>query len=521
MNAFESSIVSPLQDEWDKPNPIKTKTPDVAEMTPELMPAALQPWLLDISHRMQTPADFATISAIVVIGSIVGSGCAIRPKQKDDWQVIPNLWGACIGRPSVVLKSPSMAETMRMLDRLQADYGERYTRLKAEYDADALIGETLAKDIESRIKKAVSTKGKTTQAKSDEVVMLKHEYAQMKQAETEPPARRLFKTNETSIQAMTVLQNQNERGLLVFRDELTGLLTRWDREDHADERAYFLEGWNGDGSYTDMKIGRGLTDAENICISLLGGIQPDKLRRYLYQAIKGNNDGLMQRLQLAVYPDLPKDWKLVDKYPDTEQKQRVYDLLVALVEMDFIEYGAVQGEYDDRPYLRFDDDAQDLFNEWLTQLQTNKIQQEDNPLMLEHYGKYRSLMPSLALLFHVLDVADGKSAGHVSATAARLAVDWCDYLESHARRIYAMAESPAHEAAIILSKKIEAKQLPNPFTAKMVYDKGWHGLKGRSQVEAAAETLIDENWLVMEVKTVGKLGGRPPLPEYRINPALL
>lgn len=521
MNAFESEIVTPLLEEWGRPNPIETKIPDVATMTPELMPAVLRPWLLDISHRMQTPSDFATVSAIVVIGSLIGSGCAIRPKQKDDWQVIPNLWGACIGRPSVVLKSPSMAETMRMLDRLQADYGEQYTQLKAEYDADALIGETLAKDIESRIKKAVSAKGKTPQEKSDEVAMLKHEYAQMKQSETEPPARRLFKTNETSIQAMTVLQNQNDRGLLVFRDELTALLTRWDREDHADERAYFLEGWNGDGSYTDMKIGRGLTDAKKICISLLGGIQPDKLKRYLYQALKGNNDGLMQRLQLAVYPDIPKDWKLVDKYPDTEQKQRVYDLLVALAEIDFIQYGAIQGEYDDRPYFRFDDDAQDLFYQWLTQLQTGKIQHEDNPLILEHYGKFRSLMPSLALIFHCIDVADSKSTGNVSTTAAQLAIDWCDYLESHARRIYAMAESLEHEAALTLSKKIESKQLQNPFTAKMVYDKGWHGLKDRSQVEAAAEILIDENWLVMEIKPAGKLGGRPPLPEYRINPAFL
>jgi len=111
--------------------------------------------------------------------------------------------------------------------------------------------------------------------------------ALMQDAEPES-VRRLFKTNETSIQSMTVIQNENLRGVLTFRDELTGLLVKWDRDDGADERAYFLEGWNGDGSYTDVKIGRGLTDAKNICISLLGGIQPDKLKRYLYQAMKGN-----------------------------------------------------------------------------------------------------------------------------------------------------------------------------------------------------------------------------------------
>ena len=135
---------------------------------------------------------------------------------------------------------------------------------------------------------------------------------------------------------MTVLQNQNPRGILTFRDELTGLLVQWDREDGADERAYFLEGWNGNGTYTDYKITRGLTDAKSICISLLGGIQPDKLKRYLYQAMQGNNDGLMQRFQLAVWPDEPEHWELIDTIPNKTEKQRVYIIMQALAELDFI-----------------------------------------------------------------------------------------------------------------------------------------------------------------------------------------
>ncbi len=521
MNAFEANLTSPLQESMGQPAPIATRVPDVMPMTSELMPPALKNWLKDISHRMQTPADFATVSAIVVIGSLIGSGCAVRPKQHDDWEVIPNVWGACIGRPSVVLKSPSMAETMRILDKLQAQYGEQFEQQMAEFEADNLFHEAALKDIEKRLVNAAKGKGKTGVVDNDAAAAIKQEYAQMKNAEVPSPSRRLFKTNETSIQSMTVLQNQNERGLLVFRDELTGLLTRWDRDDHADERAYYLEGWNGDGSYTDMKIGRGLTDAKNICISVLGGIQPDKLKRYLYQAMKGNNDGLVQRLQLAVYPDIPKDWVLVDTKPNKQEKQRTFDLVARLAEMDFCEYGASLGEYDERPYFRFDSNAQNLFNEWLTRLQTQKIQNEDNPLMLEHLGKYRSLMPSLALIFHCIELADDKVTGNISVSSAKLAMDWCEYLESHARRLYAVAESPELEAAVTLSKKILHGSLPTRFTAKVVYDKQWHGLKDRQQVEAACEVLIEENWLTIEMKPIGKIGGRPPLPEYIVNPAVL
>ncbi len=107
-------------------------------------------------------------------------------------------------------------------------------------------------------------------------------------------------------------------------------------------------------------------------------------------------------------------------------------------------------------------------------------------------------MPSLALIFHCIDIADGKVKGNVSSTAERLAVDWCKYRETHARRIYAMAESPEHGAAVRFADKIKTKCLPNPFTVKDVYSKHWHGLKERQEVEAACNILIEENWVMMQ-----------------------
>jgi hypothetical protein len=505
---------------WENPNKIETDTLPVQALQTELIPEPFRAWLADVSHRMQTPGDFAAVSSLVIVGSLIGAGCSIKPKRLDDWEVIPNVWGACIGRPSVVLKTPSMKEPMSLLERLQAEYGELFEQDKAGAEFDGLANKAMIDAVKGELSKAAKGKGKDGIVQGDDMQKLKADYLDLTQS-TEPEAtRRLFKTNETSIQSMTLLQVQNERGILVFRDELTGLLVKWDRDDGADERAYFLEGWNGDGSYTDVKIGRGITDAKSICISLLGGIQPDKLTRYLHQANKGNNDGLVQRLQLGVWPDEPQVWELIDTKPKKAEKMRAFDIMKALAELDFIQYGAIKGEYDERPYFRFDDDGQEVFNQWLTDLQTIKIKREENPLMCEHFGKFRSLMPSLALIFHCIDIADNKARGNVSGKAARLAVDWCKYLETHARRIYAMSESPEHEAAVRLADKIKAGALPSPFTTKAVYDKGWHGLKDKQEAEAACNILIEENWLMMQRKPK-PLTGRPPLPEYFINPVFL
>ncbi|NOT10989.1 MAG: DUF3987 domain-containing protein [Methylococcaceae bacterium] len=509
-----------IEFEWERPIEIESNVPPVDALTPELIPEPLRPWLADVSHRMQTPPDFAAVSAIVIAGSLIGAGCSIRPKRYDDWEVVPNVWGACIGRPSVVLKSPSMKEPMQLLERLQAEFGELFEQEKAGAEFDSLANKAMLDDVKGQLSKAAKGAGKDRAVNPDDMQKLKADYLELTQNAEHEATRRLFKTNESSIQSMTVLQTQNPRGILVFRDELTGLLVKWDREDGQDERAYFLEGWNGNGSYTDCKIGRGVTDAKQICISLLGGIQPDKLKRYLYQAQQGNNDGMMQRLQLAVWPDEPEHWQLIDTIPNKADKQRAYDIVKRLAELDFIQYGATQSEYDDRPYFRFDEAGQAVFNKWIIELQTVKIRREENPLMAEHFGKFRSLMPSLALIFHCIEIADGKARGNVSEKAARLAVEWCSYLESHARRIYAMAESPEHEAAVRLADKIKAKALPSPFTTRDVERKCWHGLKDKQEIESACNILIDENWLMMTRKPKPSTG-RPPLPDYYINPIFL
>ena len=42
--------------------------------------------------------------------------------------------------------------------------------------------------------------------------------------------------------------------------------------------------------------------------------------------------------------------------------------------------------------------------------------------MLSHFAKYRSLMPSLALLVHLIDGVDGGTTGPVSRAAAARAI---------------------------------------------------------------------------------------------------
>lgn len=497
--------------EWTDPQPIKTELLSVQPLPFQILPEAFRPWIEDVSHRMQCPPDFVAMAAINLAGSLIGTRCGIRPKQHDDWLVIPNLWGGVVGRPSM-LKTPSLNEALRPLSRLEKEAKELFDESIKEYEMEMLEYQAQMEALKSAMKKAAGGKGDRS------MESIKEELGQLEKPER--PTMERYKTNDATIEKMSELLNENPGGLLLFRDELVGLLATWEKPGRESDRAFFLEGWNGDGSHTTDRIGRGTIFTENLCISIFGGIQPSKLTRYLIQSMNGlENDGLIQRLQMLVYPDEvdKKDWQLIDQAPDKEARNRAFRLIQRMAEMGFTEYGAIKEEADRFPYLRFSDKAQIVFNEWLTDLELNKLRADEHPILLEHFGKYRSLMPSLALIFHLIGIADGAEVGPISVEAAEKAAAFCEYLESHARRVYGLVLDIDQQAAAQLVEKIQKGKLKDGFTARDVYRQNWHLLGNKVFAQAACDELVDAGWLRPE-EMKKALRGRSPLPIYHINP---
>ena len=67
-----------------------------------------------------------------------------------------------------------------------------------------------------------------------------------------------------------------------------------------------------------------------------------------------------------------------------------------------------------------------------------------------------------------------------------------------------------------MAKRIKGARVPNPFTARDIYNNGWSGLSTPEDVEKAAEILEEAFWIRSEKINTG---GRPRV-EYRINPKL-
>ena len=139
-------------------------------------------------------------------------------------------------------------------------------------------------------------------------------------------------------------------------------------------------------------------------------------------------------------------------------------------------------------------------------------------MLLSHLAKYRSLMPSLALIVHLIDAVDRGTRGPVSRAAAEQAAAWCTYLEAHARRLYASVTDPARVAAALLAGKVARGRLPTPFTARDVYRNAWTGLTEPRVVRHTLAMLADLGWIRAEPARAGE-GGRPTV-RWHINPTV-
>lgn len=493
-------------DSWPDPAPIPSPLPRVDPFDPNLLPGVFEPWITDIAERMQCPPDFPAVGAMIAAAGVIGRKIGIRPKRLDDWLVVPNLWGVLIGRPSM-MKSPPLREVMRPVKQLilAADHEHREAMTQHRNRGQELALRKAA------LESSVKTKLRKTGDAENELEELRGIVGDLDEA---PPPRRRYVVNDATVQALSEVMAENPNGVILVRDELLGFLKSLDMESQQAARAFYLEAWDGTGSYESDRIGRGNTRVEAVCLSLVGTCQPGPLSEYLSQAIRGGigDDGLMQRFQLAVWPDDPGPWVNVDRPPDSQARNAAFAVFDRLDSLDAPSVGATTDALDPDgiPYIRFDEAAYERFIDWMTERENRLRRGFEAPAIESHLTKYRSLIPSIALVSHLVD----RREGPVSLEPLERAIGWGRYLESHSRRIYAQGVEPALPAARALAEKIIEGRLPGGFVLRDVYRPRWSRLAGKADARAAAEMLTDLDWLRPEHVATGGA----PKTVYEINP---
>ena len=167
-------------------------------------------------------------------------------------------------------------------------------------------------------------------------------------------------------------------------------------------------------------------------------------------------------------------------------------------------------DFGDLPFLRFDDAAQEVFDEWRKELETRLRGGDLSPALESHLAKFRKMVPALALTSHLADGGNGP----VSERAVLRALAIAEYAEAHARRCYSAGAMADVAAAKAIVSHIRKGDLKEGFSLRDAMRNDWSNLTNRDQVSAGLDLLVELHWLASKTLSTG---GRPSAV-YSINP---
>ena len=258
---------------------------DVLPYRKELLPPALRDWIGDLVMRNDYQEDFLVVGALCSLGICLGSKVAVYPKRQDDWHEHCNLWGMIVSKPGT-MKSPAMSAALAPLRSVAARWTEAHTKATTEFLEKAEYAEIERKSAMKKIQK-LSDSGESFKLPE-------------KSTEAPPRARRLT-TSDVTKEKLASLMKENPAGLMAEYDELMGLFTAIEGDPGLKE--FLLKCWSGKSGHNVDRVIRGSEFVPRACASIIGGIQPGRLRPLAAAGLNGGegSDGFLARFQLLAW----------------------------------------------------------------------------------------------------------------------------------------------------------------------------------------------------------------------------
>jgi hypothetical protein len=259
---------------WEnEPNAIFVDHLKPADLPAGVLPEVVEQFARDSARRLGVDAGAPAAALVTALGSLVPAGNRLQMRQRDTkWTVKPILWTAIIA-PSGSNKSATINAAMDPVKTLQQKWRKTFTADEHKRKLDETRRATAEKV------------NKAKPENTDEVF----------EGETEAgkPRFRQKIYNDATTEALAVALCENPEGLLYHADELAGWLAGMDayRAKGGKDRAFWLQAKEGGDFIVNRKLSERIC-VENCAISVLGGIQPDKIK-----ALKTSmsDDGLLQR----------------------------------------------------------------------------------------------------------------------------------------------------------------------------------------------------------------------------------
>ena len=207
------------------------------------------------------PVDYVALGLLVVATSTIGPKRRVVPW--DGWSEPSIIWGALVGPPGSN-KSPAIDPLLAAVQAIERSLNLDWPDRQSRYQTAKQSAETLRTIWEQQVRDALKTDLTPPQMPAGAI-------------DPKPPTKdTIWVGNITSEQMARKLAENH--GLISFRDELSGLLGGFDKYGGAGgDRSFWLECYGGRPYRYDRVSLKEPLDIAFCAVSLLGGIQPDRL----------------------------------------------------------------------------------------------------------------------------------------------------------------------------------------------------------------------------------------------------
>lgn len=471
----------------------------------EVLPKVMGQFIREQSEIRSCPDDYVLISLLARMGAVFSGKIQIKLTRNTNWCAYPNFFWAMIGKSSSG-KNNGLSSTNEPIKILVAEAKKQYKEAYKQYSIDKEIIEikinSMKKSIEQEYKKSKIDHGKINILESsfNDLKM------KLQNLEEQRPRKRQYIINKITVEKLLLILPDNPYGIMLEIDELASFFVKLSKDEHADERGLYLSGYTGTIHYDYLTIKHGSVTIPILILSIFGGIQPSKLKRFLNEARTGyHDDGMLQRFQGVVYPDKyskPIEDKCSSEYLRGETNNLFYNLDNLSSEI----------------ILEFDDEAQSIFDAYREEtMEIAKI--TDHPLDA-HISKSIEFVASLAsylCLFEnkgLLPDENKITVGYVVS-----AIKLGEYFLSHAKRMYGLAYKDNLPARSLSEKMItmvtndkfnsyfDKKVNMYAFTRSDFRSKDWSDLTNKEQRLEAIKVLVERGHI-----------SEPINGKYYINP---
>jgi hypothetical protein len=298
--------------DWDDPDwtLLDDRRGELPEFPIEVFTVPWREWLRRASHGAGVRPEHVAVPLLGVASSLIGTARRVRASRS--WSEPMTLWTCVVAAPGD-RKTPGLNVTVRALDLIEKNNS-------AAINAKRLTHETQVQKAKEAMKKWKADRQAALDANPPKEPPLMPIDAIDPGNFIEP---RLYATDPT-IERLAALLQARPRGMMLIRDELTGLFANMGRYSGGSDRPFWLEAWNG-GRHVVERVSGSIV-VEQLLVGVVGSFQPDKLAR----AFAGDEDGMYGRF-LYAWPSAPDYRPLTNEASEVEPE--LQNALTALIRL--------------------------------------------------------------------------------------------------------------------------------------------------------------------------------------------